>query len=184
MSDEFEFFTVAISIILALGIGRLLDGIAPALAPNPRYWVHVGWIANKLINHILWWWGLWAGRDVEWNLAWFVWSLIGPAVLYLQATALVTSTPSRVTSWQDRFFEIRPWFFVGNIVLCANLLIGRAFGPLPLLAPVSVGLAILAVVGVVGVMTENRRAHTALVVIALSVQIAGLGAAMFQAGTL
>ena len=184
MSDEFEFFTVAISIVLALGIGRLLDGIAPALAANSRYWVHVGWIANKLMNHILWWWGMWAGRDVEWNLAWFVWSLVGPAVLYLQASALVTSDPSHVTSWQARFFEIRPWFFVGNIVICVNLIVTRAFDGNPLIAPVSIGLVLLAAIAVVGLLTESRRIHAVLVVAALTIQIVGLGAAMFQSGTI
>jgi len=117
--------TVAISMILALDIGRLLDGIAPAISIERRYWVHVGWIVQKLLNHAMWWCGLWAVQALEWNLAWFLSSLIGPAVLYLKAAALVTTAPALVDSWRDRFFEIRPWFFAGNLVICANLLVVR-----------------------------------------------------------
>jgi len=180
--SEFEFFTVAISIILALGIGRLLDGVAPALDSGRRYWVHVGWIAHKLMNHILWWWGLWAGRGIEWNLAMFIWSLLGPIVLYLQAAALVTSAPSLVTSWRERFFEIRPWFFAGNFALCVILVVGRSFSEDVMIAPVSIGLALLALLAVVGMATDKPRIHAGIIVCALIIQTLGLSAAMFQAG--
>jgi hypothetical protein len=179
--SEFEFFTVAISIILALGIGRLLDGLAPALSIGPRYWIHVGWIVQKLLNHALWWWGVWAARNFEWNLAWFLWSLLGPAVLYLQAAALVTSTPSLVTSWKDRFFQIRPWFFAGNLALCALLLFQRDFNPeQSVLDPTGTGLLLLAVIAIIGIMSKNPGVQAVLVICALTVQILGLGAAMFQ----
>ncbi len=181
--SEFEFFTVAISMILALGIGRLLDGVAPAISRERRYWVHVGWIFQKLLNHAMWWWGLWAGRAYEWNLAWFMWSLIGPAVLYLQAAALVTTAPSLVTSWRDRFFEIRPWFFAGNLAICVNLLVVQTRTPDSFVAPVPVGIALLAALAVVGMATKNPRAHAVIVVLALTIQGLGLGAAMFRAGT-
>ena len=94
---QFEFFAVAVSIILALGISRLLDGVLPSLHAARRYWVHFLWVLHKLINHIIWWWGTWSANTFEgWNLAWFVWTLAGPIVLYLQATALVSTTPQDV----------------------------------------------------------------------------------------
>jgi hypothetical protein len=45
-SSEFEFFTVAISMILAFANRRLLDGLAPAISRERRYWIHVGWIVQ------------------------------------------------------------------------------------------------------------------------------------------
>ena len=100
--SQFEFFAVAVSIILALGISRLLDGVLPALHKPRRYWTHFLWIVQKLLNHILWWWGTWAASSFEdWHLGWFIWTLMGPVVLYLQATALVTTDPNDVESWED-----------------------------------------------------------------------------------
>jgi hypothetical protein len=179
---QFEFFAVAVSIILALGMSRLLDGVLPSLQSFRHYWVHFLWVIQKLINHIMWWWGTWAANSFEWNLAWFFWSLAGPIVLYLQATALVTTAPNDIESWEEHFFSIRRWFFAGNIALCVVLLLGRFATPINVLPSVTIGLIALASIAVIGITTDNRRVHGFLVVLALSIQVLGLGASMFNAG--
>lgn len=182
--SQFEYFVVAVSIILALGISRLLDAVLPALQSPVRYWTHFLWIVQKLFNHILWWWGLWAISEFEnWHLGWFLYTLSGPLVLYLQATALVTTSPKDIGSWEDHFFTIRRWFFAGNIAICAILLLGRILNPVPLLPSVTIGLIVLAVIGITGMAVENRRMHLGLVIAALTVQLLGLGSAMFGAGS-
>jgi hypothetical protein len=181
---QFEFFAVAVSIILALGIGRLLDGVLPSLQSSRHYWVHFLWVIQKLLNHILWWWGSWSANSFEnWNLAWFLWILAGPIVLYLQATALVTTTPNDIESWEEHFFKIRRWFFAGNITIAALLLLGRVTTPINLSPSVTIGLMALAFIAVIGIATDNRRVHGVLVVLALSIQVLGLGASMFNAGS-
>jgi hypothetical protein len=180
---QFEFFAVAVSIILALGISRLLDGVLPSLNASRRYWVHLLWILQKLFNHIFWWWGTWSLNSFEsWNIAWFVWTVTGPIILYLQATALVTTSPQDVESWEEHFYEIRPWFFSGNIVICGTLLFGRMMSPDILLPSVTLGLIALAALATIGIATNNRRVHGVLAVMALSIQILGFGTAMFNAG--
>jgi hypothetical protein len=182
--SQFEFFAVAVSIILALGMSRLLDGVLPSLQISRRYWIHFLWIIQKLFNHILWWWGTWVANEFEnWNLAWFIWTLAGPIVLYLQATALVTTTPRDIESWEEHFFRIRKWFFSGNIALCGVLLLGRIITPLTLLPSVTIGLIALLAIALIGIATENRRVHGILVIVALSIQVLGLGSAMFGAGS-
>jgi hypothetical protein len=180
---EFEYFSVAVSMIMALGIGRLLDGIGPGLDPDRRYWIHFGWLIQKLLNHVLWWWGLWsANRTFDWNLAWFLWTLSGPAILYLQSAALVTRSPESIASFRDRFYQIRPWFFAGNLFLCVNLLGGRIFtGDYARLT--SYGLMTLAVLALAGLLSKEERVHVLLACAALAIQILGLGAAMFEVGT-
>lgn len=69
----FEYVTVVVSIVLALGVMRLLDGVRVAAAAERRYLPHLLWIATKLFNHTLFWWALWSGRDaVSWNFASFM----------------------------------------------------------------------------------------------------------------
>ena len=67
--SQFEFITVAISMVMALGVTRLLDAVGPALRKEARCWIHVGWIAQKFLAHLIWWWTLWSARDFDWNLA-------------------------------------------------------------------------------------------------------------------
>lgn len=181
---QFEFFAVAVSIILALGISRLLDGVLPSLHAARRYWVHFLWVLHKLLNHIIWWWGTWSANTFEgWNLAWFVWTLAGPIVLYLQATALVSTTPQYVESWEEHFFRIRKWFFSGNIAICGILLVGRVASPDVEVPMVTIGLMALLVLGIIGVVTDNRRVHGMIIAVALPIQVIGLGAAMFNPGS-
>jgi hypothetical protein len=132
----------------------------------------------------MWWWGTWSANAFEdWNIAWFLWILAGPIMLYLQATALVTITPNDIESWEEHFFKIRRWFFAGNIVIIAILLLGRVATPINVLPSVTIGLMALAFIAVIGIATDNRRVHGVLVVLALSIQVLGLGVSMFNAGS-
>ena len=108
----FEHVAVAFSMVLSFGVVRLLDGLRPALVPGRRYWVHALWLVQKLLNHAFYWWGFLSFREgVAWTVASFLWILLVPSLLFLQATALVTTNPSAVDSWRDHFFGIRAWFF-------------------------------------------------------------------------
>src|SRR3990172_5879526 len=105
----FEYVTVAVSIVLSFGVVRLLDGLRWAALPGRRYGVHLLWIPTKLLNHALYWWGLWALREaVAWNVASFLWILLFPRTLYLQSTALVTTQPETVLSCRAPFSPLRP----------------------------------------------------------------------------
>ena len=182
----FEYVTVAVSIVLALGVVRLLDGVRHALSPGRRYPTHFLWIATKLLNHALFWWALWAGREtVSWNFASFMWTLLFPATLYLQSTALVTTSPSAVSSWRDHFFAIRVWFFAINIFLILHALLTSAllFG-LPLLDPSRLPLALVLVVNVLGLVSKRERLHLLIAAVALLTQALGFGVIWFQPGSL
>ena len=86
--------------VLSFGVVRLLDGLRPALVPGRRYWVHALWLVQKLLNHAFYWWGFLSFREgVAWTVASFLWILLVPGLLFLQATALVTTNPSAVDSW-------------------------------------------------------------------------------------
>src|SRR2546426_9937193 len=120
----FEYVAVGFSMVLSLGVVRLLDGLRPALVPGRRYWVHAPWLVQKLLNHAIYWWIFGSLREgVTWTLASFLWVLLVPGLLFLQATALVTTNPSAIASWRDHFFDIRRGFFSVAIVLLLHSVI-------------------------------------------------------------
>jgi len=176
---QFEFITVAISIVLALGVSRLLDVFGPALRPDQRSWIHFGWVVHKFFNHLLWWWSLWLLRETRWNLGLFMFEMVGPVVLYLQATALATPSERTRASWEDRFFEIRLPFFAGNLVLVLVILGASHAADIAQEAPL-IPLALLGTLALAGLATRDARAHALIVAMALSIQVAGLGGAVFE----
>lgn len=180
----FEYVTVAVSIVLSLGVIRLLDGVHFAASRERGYWVHFLWIVTKLFNHALYWWGLWSAREaVAWNFAWFVWVLLFPGTLYLQSTALVTTTPSEIVSWRDHFYRIRRWFFSINIALILHVVISTRFlVGLPLLDRSRLPLLIVFVLNLVGIASANPRLHAAIAIVTLLRQILGFGRVWFEPG--
>jgi hypothetical protein len=176
--SQFEFITVAVSIVMALGVSRILDVIAPALRSPQRSWIHIGWVTQKFFNHVFWWWSLWSLRNLEWNLGFFVVELIAPVILYLQATALATPSKVNPDGWETRFFEIRVPFFLGNVGIVLTSFVIASFGGLPN-AP-HVLTAILGALALAGLATRQRLAHHLIVGAALLVQLVGFGRAFFE----
>src|SRR5205809_6242317 len=149
--------------VLSFGVVRLLDGLRPALVPGRRYWVHALWLVQKLLNHAFYWWGFLSFREgVAWTVASFLWILLVPGLLFLQATALVTTNPSAIDSWRDHFFGIRSWFFSVDIILILHSVTTSSFlrgVPLvhPLRALQTVGLTISILGAASAALASMRR---------------------------
>ncbi len=111
----FEYISVGVVIVLSFGVVRLLDGAPASFQREKRYWPHSLWLAIKFLNHFQFWWIFWGTRDAEWNFVFFVAQLGTPVLLYLQASALVTSAPDSVEDWRVHFYAIRRRFFGLNI---------------------------------------------------------------------
>ena len=161
----FEYITVAISMVLALAVARTVDGVRSSLATDRRYWVHAVWVAIKLTNPMSFWWFIWRYRDLEtWNFVAFALALAWPVVLYLQVTSLVSRQPELVTDWRAHFYSQRRWFFGANIGL--NL-VGSATSQLltgdPFAGPAWARLVVLTL-SIVGIATDNAKAHGIIVV--------------------
>jgi hypothetical protein len=57
--DPFSYLSVLISIILALGMTRLLAGVSEMLQARSRrrlYWVHALWVVNLFLYLVVAWW--------------------------------------------------------------------------------------------------------------------------------
>jgi hypothetical protein len=88
----FEYLSVLISIILALGMTRVLGGVGEMLqARSARriYGVHAIWIINLFLYLVIAWWIFYRWRNQQtWTFLLFVFVLISPTVLYLASLLL------------------------------------------------------------------------------------------------
>ncbi|MDJ0790176.1 MAG: hypothetical protein QNK05_25560 [Myxococcota bacterium] len=159
----FEYLSVAVSIVLALGLAHLLGNLQSLFAPGRRYWLHLLHAAQLLLLHALFWWALWSFRDAEWNFVRFLLALSGPALLYACATVLIpTSDPPE--SWRSHYYRSHRWYFVGQALLLVQvcLMVFALGGPF-LLSPTRPLWLLLLVNPIVGALSKNPRVHAGVV---------------------
>ncbi|NIV18328.1 MAG: hypothetical protein GWN47_07905 [Woeseiaceae bacterium] len=108
----FEFLTVAISIVLALGLSLLISSIPHVFDPKKRDWLHSFIFLLLIFSHVVVWWRVWMLNSVSsWNIIQFMILIGSPLSLYLAATALVSTTPHRIDDWKAYFSDRSQWFF-------------------------------------------------------------------------
>ncbi|HEV2046986.1 MAG TPA: hypothetical protein VGQ95_10355, partial [Chthoniobacterales bacterium] len=90
--DPFSYLSVLISIVLALGMTRVLAGIGEMLQARSQrriYWVQVVWSVNVFIYLVVAWWVFYRWRSQQpWTFLLFVFVLISPTILYLASLLL------------------------------------------------------------------------------------------------
>jgi hypothetical protein len=103
---------VLVSVIIGLGLVRLLSGVALFVGAARRsYWVHLVWTCNLFFYLVVYWWALWRWSALsEWNLALFLFTLGYAVLLYLLSAVLYPHQESR-TDFEEIFFDHRVWFF-------------------------------------------------------------------------
>jgi len=103
----FEFLTVAVSIVLGLGLVRLMDGLGGVLRSPSRYWIHLAVLLGLIACHLFYWWSLWSFHEYpDWNFFRFTYVIFGALLLYLAASALVPRDMDSVRSWKEHYFRV------------------------------------------------------------------------------
>jgi len=116
--NAFEYLSVLISIILALGMTRVLAGVGEMLQARMHrriYWVHVVWIANLFIYLVVAWWIFYRWRNQqEWTFYLFVFVLISPTILFLASMLLFPREGSidESVDYKTHYYENHRAFFV------------------------------------------------------------------------
>lgn len=109
--DPFSYLVVLTSIVLGLGVTRLVGGLGKLLQTRKRkrsYWVHTLWLLNLLLVIVIVWWFAYRWRTYErWTFFLFLWLLLSPTILYLIASLLFPDSDDEqsVVDWRIYFFE-------------------------------------------------------------------------------
>jgi hypothetical protein len=165
---EFEYFTGAILIVLALTIARCLDAIPASFEPGRRYWVHFVWLCIKLANPVVLLWAMWLIRDLQ-QLSFL--SLVGglslSAMLYLQVIALVSTSPDSVVDWRSHYYSKHRLFFGVNTLFLILLSAGTQLTSGPFGAnPITLVQGVMIALSCVAMVTARPRLHESVAVVA------------------
>jgi hypothetical protein len=89
MLTLFEYLAVIVSVVIGLGLTRILEGVGRVLEARARvqlYWVHLVFTGIVFLGHLLLWWLFWSSREVQaWSFFPFLFLLLQPIILYLLA---------------------------------------------------------------------------------------------------
>ena len=162
----FEYLTIAVSIVLALGLVRLVDGLGSAVNPATRYWVHLVAVTALTATHLFYWWSLWIFREgVTWNFGFFAFVVLGALLLYFAASALIPRDPTSVSSWKTYYFGVHRRFFLVATAFVVHTILALLIireSPLPstVLPAAVVGVGL----NLVGAFSESVRVHQYLAI--------------------
>ena len=174
--SHFEFVSVAVALIYALVVARLLTGLTPSLQADRRYAVQIAWIFVLLLSCVLQWWVFWRTSEVSWSPIRFLWVLILPSMLFLQAGLLVGANPETIESFRTHFAARRvPLFSLGLASAAVSAIFPWVLGLAPWLAlapfhPIAVVFALLWTAGLV---FPSDRAQATIVSVTFLVVIGG-----------
>jgi hypothetical protein len=117
MDDAFNYVAVLVSIVIGLGVTRVLSQLSEALQADDRrrtYWVHTLWMISFLTLLLLFWWVFYRWHNVRnWTFFLFLWVNLAPTLGYLGSGILcpgeLESTGS--ATWRDYYYANRRSFF-------------------------------------------------------------------------
>ena len=119
--QAFAYLSVLTSIVLGLGIARLLTGLGRLLQARGRvrlYWVHMLWALNLLLFQTLTWWILfrWQSR-MEWTFFLFMFLLLSPTISFLLTVLLFPDPLPDGADLRQHYFANHRWFFTLGAIL-------------------------------------------------------------------
>lgn len=176
----FGYLIVFISLVLALGVTRLLTGVGQLLQATRRhegvrlYWVHLSWAATVLLMIVNYWWTVFQLRhQEEWLFFQFLALLLAPILFYLQAVVLFPEADRLEGGFDYRshFYDQHRAFFLfmaGIAVLNFVYSFTDMFElTASVTAPAVAGQSATLLVMVGGILTDNEIYHGIVAALAL-----------------
>lgn len=104
-----------VSIILGLGIARLLNGVA-GLIQHPKkehlWWIHLCWVAYVLVTIVsYWWWQFQLAQLKVLTFETYAFLIAYTAMLFLLCSLIFPTDVSEYEGYRDYFLSRRAWFF-------------------------------------------------------------------------
>jgi len=168
--SHFEYVSVAVALIYAIAVGRLLSGLSFSLSTDRQYWVHTTWLLTLLLVSVMSWWTIWRLNEVTWTPIRFLWVLALPSLLYLRANILLGRQGAEPDSYYDYFYAQRRLFFSLGIGISLWIaLTPWVQGLLPWLelGPIHINAVMLASISLLGLWFRSPAVHGVLATVSL-----------------
>jgi hypothetical protein len=179
LPDVYTHIRIVISIVLGLGIARLLTGLARFVQHPGKvkvYPIHLAWAFSILFFLVdFWWWELHLARLQQWNFGIYLFVIFYAVLFFLISTLLFPDQMEEYSGFEDYFLSRRRWFFglLGGsflLDLVDTRLKGAAyFQALGLEYPLRIACFVL-LCGI-AMATRNRRYHACFVAATLLYQL-------------
>lgn len=176
--STFEFVSILVSIVVGLGVTRILTGLSSLFEHRHRLRADaltLAWAAVVLIFHIMFWWtvvGTGAGRG-SWTLVEFVALFLYATAVYFTAALIVPESCAPGLDLRERYESIRrpffgTWLAIVGLDVTDTVLKGGwhrvfvEFGA-PYVALMGTGVAC----ATVAMVSRNRRVHWGVLLVML-----------------
>ena len=178
--EAFGYLSVMFSIVVGLGLTRVLAGIGNMVQIRRRvktYWLHSTWVLIVIGLHLNVWWSLWALRVVtDWNYASFAYVLFGPAAIVIASHTLIPELVDARIDCERHYYDTAPAFFA---MLAAGatwaLFLETLMGQRPFFVPFRLLQAGALTILVALAASKNRRFHagaTGVIIVFLATAVA------------
>ena len=165
--DAFSYISIVPSIIIALGITRILTGIGKLLEKRDKiqtYWVHHLWSLNVFLYMVLNWWLLFRWESqVTWSFPLFLFLMITPTITFLLSVVLFREHFSESENFEQHFYDDRRWFFALAALLPPLDFIDTLLKGVPHLLAQGpfyfVTISLITAMSIVAVKTQNKNYH-------------------------
>ena len=165
--SQFEFVSVAVALLYAIAIGRLLTALPDLFDARRRYWVAQGWAIYLLLFCLSTWFGFWDWRDFEFDPATFLGALAPPAFVIVRVELLCGRASREIEDYRAHYYAIRvPFFAVGLVSMTFLFFSPWVAGQLPWGTFTSfhaLGATSIAV-WIAGIVSDRPALHGGLVV--------------------
>jgi hypothetical protein len=171
MLSLFEYLAVIVSVIVGLGLTRILQGVGGLLEARARvrlYWVHLVFTGIVFMGHLLFWWLFWSSRQAQqWSFFPFLFLLLQPIILYLLAGLCFPefSGTGRI-DFRAFYYHNHRWFF--GLLALLMVLIGLRDVLLRSVPWISQGNAVKAgvlLIALVGAISSRPWIHAILAIL-------------------
>jgi hypothetical protein len=169
--SRFEYLTVLISIVIALGISEIVSSWGALLRQRRAVrfdWVHAVWTVLVVLLMVQFWWGFWSFRVVEtWSFAALV-AVVAEAIVMVLASLVLTPRVApgggEIDLRAHYFEQSRVFFGLAFVLLWQLAIVDALVGGQPFVHPENavrgVGLGVTAW----GALSRSERVHQALAV--------------------
>jgi hypothetical protein len=160
----FEYLSVAVSIVLGVGLTHILANLGAVFRSGVRHGIHSAWVVLLLLLLLQIWWALWDfNSGVAWNQFSFFFVLLGPGLLYVAETLLIPRGAVPAGSWAQHFFVVRKPFLITILLVNVwGVTVTWLLRDLSLFHPYRATQVAGSALVFAGLLVENRRYHFVL----------------------